>query len=190
MFAGIATIPKTKTDFHWGLRELVTSLSCVEGAYNFAIDRPDNLGGRPVNRVVMESSLGRCNADVFGDTIVQDTFAKVISLGLSSVGTSKLPIDLVHVIGEQNHAADYAFTWSNLGDILNMSEKEEEVRIDGWRITLFPEVEHGAHGRVEGCIFVESAGPVAGKSLLLREIHEVRAGRETQSVGAGDYKNR
>lgn len=109
---------------------------------------------------------------------------------MSSVGTSKLPIDLVQIIGEQNHAADYAFTWSNLGDILNMSEKEEEVRIYGWRITLFPEIEHGTHRRVERCVFVESAGPVTGKSLLLREIHEVRAGRETQSVGAGDYKNR
>ena len=164
-------------------------MSCGEGAYDIAIDGPDNFGRRPVNCVSMESSLRRCNADVFGDTVVQDTFAKVVGLGLSSVGSSEFPIDLVQVIGEQNHATDYTFTWSNLGDVLDTSEKEEEVGIDGWSITLFPEVEHGTHGRVEGSVLVESAGPVAGKRSLLREIHEVRAGRQTQSIGAGNYEN-
>lgn len=136
----------------------------------------------------MESSLGRCNIDVFGDTVVQDTFAKVVGLGLSSVGTSEFPINLVQVIGEQNHAADYAFTWSDLRDILDTSEEEEEIRIDGWSITLFPEVESGTHGRVEGSVLVESAGPVARKRLLLRKIHKVRAGRQTQSIGAVNYE--
>lgn len=75
----------------------------------------------------MKSSLGRRNADVFGDTIVQNPFAKVVGLGLSSVGPRELPIDLVQVVREQNHAADYAFTWSHLGDILDTSEEEEEV---------------------------------------------------------------
>ena len=125
----------------------------------------------------MKSSLGRCNANVFRNTVVQDAFAKVVGLGLSSVGTSELPIDLVHVIGEQNHAADYAFTWSNLGDILDTSEKEEEVGIYGRSIALFPEVEYCTHGRVEGSVLVESAGPVAGKGRLFRKIHEVRTGR-------------
>ena len=138
----------------------------------------------------METSLGRCNANVFGDTVVQNTFAKVVGLGLSSVGTSEFPINLVQVIGEQNHAANYAFTWGHLGDILDTSKEEEEVGIDGWSITLFPKVEHGAHSRVEGGVLVESAGPVAGKRLLLREIHEVRAGRETQAIGASNYENR
>ena len=109
-------------------------------------------------------------------------------MGLSSVGTSELPIDLVQVIGQQNHAADYAFTRSNLGDILNTSEKEKKVGIDGWRITLFPKVELSTHGRAEGGVLVESAGPVAGKRTLLREIHEIRASRETQSIGAGNYE--
>ena len=125
----------------------------------------------------MKSSLGRCDADVFRNTVVQDTLAKVVGLGLSGVGTRELPINLVQVIGEQNHATNYTFTWSNLGDIFNTSEKEEEVGIYGWSITLFPKVEHGTHGRVEGGVLVESAGPVAGKRLLLRKIHEVRAGR-------------
>ena len=111
----------------------------------------------------MESSLRRCNADIFGHTIVQDTFAKVVGLGLSSVGTREFPIDLVQVIGEQNHAADYAFTWSNLGDVLNTSEKEEEIRINGWSITLFPKVECSTHGRTESGVLVKSAGPVARK---------------------------
>lgn len=125
----------------------------------------------------MKPSLGRCNADVFRNTIVQDTFAKIVGLGLSSVGTSELPVNLVQVIGEQNHAADYAFTWSNLGNILDTSEKEEEVGIYGWSITLFSKVEYGAHGRIEGGVLVESASPVAGEGFLLRKIHEVRAGR-------------
>ena len=125
----------------------------------------------------MKSSLGRCNADVFRNTVVQDTFAKIVGLGLSGVGTSELPIDLVQVIGEQNHAADYAFTWRNLGDILNTSEKEKEVGIYGWSIALFPKVEYGTHGRVEGSGLVESASPVARKRSLLRKVHEVRAGR-------------
>ncbi len=136
----------------------------------------------------METSLGRRNANVFGDTVVQNTFAKVVGLGLSSVGTSELPINLVQVIREQNHAANYAFTGGHLGDILDTSKEEEEVGIYGWSITLFPEVEHGAHGRVEGGVLVESAGPVAGKRLLLREIHEVRAGRETQTIGASNIQ--
>lgn len=125
----------------------------------------------------MKSSLGRCNADIFRNTVVQDTFAEIVGLGLSSVGTSEFPVDLVQVIGEQNHAADYAFTWRNLGDILNTSEKEEEVGIYGWSIALFPKVEYRTHGRVEGSVLVKSAGPIAGKRLLLRKVHEVRAGR-------------
>lgn len=75
----------------------------------------------------MESSLGRCHANVFRDTVVQDTFAEVVGLSLSSVGTSELPINFVQVIGKQNHAANYAFAWGNLGDILDTSEKEEKV---------------------------------------------------------------
>lgn len=125
----------------------------------------------------MKSSLGRSNADVFRNTVVQDTFAKIVGLGLSSVGTSELPVNLVQVIGEQNHAADYAFSWSNLGDILDTPEKEEEVGIYGWSIALFPKVEYGTHSRVEGSGLVESASPVARKRLLFREVHEVRAGR-------------
>ena len=121
-------------------------MSCGEGANDLSIDGPDKFGRGPVNCVGMESSLGRCNADVFADTVVQDPLAKIVGLGLSSVGTGELPINLVQVIGEQNHAADYAFAWSNLCDILYTSEKEEEIGIDGWSITLFPEVEYGAHG--------------------------------------------
>lgn len=161
---------------------------CRERAHDCSIDRPDQLGRRPVDCVGVESSLGRCNGDVFGNTIIQDTLAKVIGLGLSSVGTSEFPIDLIQVIGEQNHAADYAFTWSNLGNILDTPEKEEEIGIDGRSITLFPKIEHGTHVRVEGGVLVESAGPVAWKRLLLREIHKVRAGREAQSIRASDYE--
>ena len=173
LLAGITPVPDTKADFHGGLGELIARLSCGESAHDISIDGPDNLGRRPVNCVGVKSGLGRCNADVFGDTIVQDAFAKVVGLGLSSIGTSELPVDLVQIIGEQNHAADYTFAWSYLGDILDTSEEEEEVGINGWRITLLPKVEHGTLDRVEGSVLVESAGPVAGKRFLLREIHKI-----------------
>ena len=150
-------------------------MSCGESTYDFSIDGPDQFSWGPVDCIGVESSLGRCNADVFGNTVVQDTFAKIVGLGLSCVGTGELPINLVQVIGEQDHAADYSFTWSNLGDVLDASEEEEEVRIDGGGITLFPKIEYGTHGRVEGGVLIKSTSPVAGKGLLFREIHEVRA---------------
>lgn len=188
LFAGITTIPKAEGNFHGGLRELVACLICRERAHDCSINGPDQLRRRPVDCVGVESSLGRCNGDIFGNTVIQNTFAEVVGLSLSSVGASELPINLVQVIGEQDHAADYAFPWSNLGNIFDTPEKEEEVRIDGRSITLFPKVEHGTHLRIEGGVFVESAGPVAWKRVLLREIHKVRAGRETQSIRASNYK--
>ena len=109
---------------------------------------------------------------------------------MSSIGTSEFPIDLIQVIREQDHAADYSFTWSDLGDVFNTSKEKEEVRINSGSITLLSEIEYGTHGRVEGGILVESTSPVAGKGLLLGEIHKVGAGRETQSIGAGDYEKR
>ena len=187
LFADIATVPQAKTDFHGGLRELCARLGCGECADDFSIDGPDDLGRRPVNCVSMECRLRRCNADVFGDPVVQDAFAIIIGLGLSSVGASELPVDFVQVVGEQNHATYYALTWSDLGNIFDASEKEEEVGVDGWRIALFPKIEHGAHSRTESGVLVESAGPVAREGSLLGEIHEVRAGRKTQPIGADDY---
>ena len=163
-------------------------MSCGKIAHDLSINGPDYRIRRPVNSICVESSLGRVNADVLGNTVVQDAFAKVVGLGLSSVGTSEFPIDLVQVIGEQDHAANYSFTWSNLGDVFDTSEEKEEIRIDGWSITLFSEVEHGTHRRVEGGVLVESTSPVARKGLLLCEIHKVGAGRETQPIGAGNYE--
>lgn len=165
-------------------------MSCGKIAHDVSIDGPNNFCSRPINCISMESSLGVCHGDVFGDTVVQDTFAKIIGLSLSSVDTNEFPIDLVHIIRYQDHATDYALTWSNLGDKFDTSKKEEEIRIDSWSITLFPKIEHSTHGRVEGGILIESAGPIARKRLLLCEIHEVRAGRKTQSIRAGDYENR
>ena len=165
-------------------------MSCGKIAHDVSIDGPNNLRSRPINCISMKSSLGVCHRDVFGDTVVQDTFAKIIGLSLSSVDTNEFPIDLVHIIRDQDHATDYAITWSNLGDKFDTSKKEEEIRIDSWSITLFPKIEHSTHGRVEGGILIESAGPIARKRLLLCEIHEVRAGRKTQSIRAGDYENR
>ena len=163
-------------------------MSCGEGAHDFPVDRPDYFGRRPVNCIGVERGLGRCNANVFGNTIVQDALAKVVGLGLNSIGTSKLPINLVQIIREQDHAADYSFTWSNLGDVFDTSEEEEEVRINGWSITLLSEIKYGTHGRVKSGVLVKSTSPIARKGLLLGEIHEIRAGRETQSIGAGNYE--
>ena len=171
--AGIATVPKAKTDFHGGLWKFVTCLSCGKIAHGFSINGPDNRIRRPVNSIGMKSGLGRVNADVLRNTVIQDAFAKVVGLGLSSVGTSEFPIDLVQVIGEQDHAANYSFTWSNLGDVFDTTEEKEEIRIDGWSITLFSKVEYSTHGRVEGGVLVESTSPVARKGLLLCEIHKV-----------------
>ena len=171
--AGIATVPKAKTDFHGGLRKFVTCLSCGKIAHGFSINGPDYRIRRPVNSIGVESSLGRVNADVLGNTVVQDAFAKVVGLSLSSVGTCEFPIYLVQVIGEQDHAANYSFTWSNLGDVFDTSEEREEIRINGWSITLFSKVEYSTHGRVEGGVLVESTSPVARKGLLLCEIHKV-----------------
>ena len=165
-------------------------MSCGKGAHDVSIDGPNNFCGRPINCITMESSLGVCNGDVFGDTVIQDAFAKIIGLSLSSVDTNKFPINLVQVIRYQDQATDYAFTWSSLSDNFDTSKKEEEIRIDSWSITLFPKIENSTHGRVEGGILIESAGPITRKRILLREIHEVRAGRQTQSIRAGDYENR
>ena len=165
-------------------------MSCGKSSHDVSIDGPNNFCGRPINCISVESSLGVCNGDVFSDTVVQDTLAKIIGFSLSSVDTNKFPIDLVHIIRYQDHATDYALTRSNLGDKLDTSKKEEEVRVDSRSITLFPKIEHSTHGRVEGGILIESASPITRKRLLLREIHEVRAGRKTQSIRAGDYENR
>ena len=165
-------------------------MSCGKIAHHVSINGPNKLCGRPINCISMESSLGVCNGDVFGDTVIQDTFAKVIGLSMSSVDTNKFPIDLVHVIRYKDQATDYALTGSSLSDKFDTSEKKEEIRIDSWSITLFPKIEHSTHGRVEGGILIESASPITRKRLLLREIHEVRAGRQTQSIRAGDYENR
>ena len=186
--AGITTIPKAKTDFHGGLRKFVACLSSGESAHNLSINGPDQRIRRPVNSIGMESSLWRIDANVLGNTVIQDAFAKVVCLRLNSVGTSEFPIDLVQIIGEQDHAANYSFTWSNLGDVFDTSEKEEEIRIDSGCITLFTKIEYGTHGRVESSVLVESTGPVAGKGLLLSEIHKVGAGRETQSIWASNYE--
>ena len=185
--AGIATIPQAKTHLHGGLREFVTCLSCGKSAHRGSINGPDYSTRRPVNSIGVESSLGRIDADVLGNTVVQDAFAKIVGLCLSSVRTSELPIDLVQIIGEQDHAANYSVTWSNLGDVFDTPEEKKEIRVDGWSITLFAKVEHGTHRRVEGGVLVEGTSPVARKGLLLCEIHEIGAGRETQSVGARNY---
>ena len=129
-------------------------MCCGEGAHDFSVNGPDYCIRRPVNGICVESSLGRRNADVLGNTVVQDAFAKVVGLGLSGIRTSEFPIDLVQVIGEQDHAANYSFAWSNLCDVLNTPEEEEKIRIDGWSITLLSKIKHGTHGRIEGGVLV------------------------------------
>ena len=80
----VASIPETDADFRRSLREIDAS-SVFQGADGDAVDRPNERGWRPVERVGVELRSWTSHLHVSGNAIVRYAFAVVICLDLAIV---------------------------------------------------------------------------------------------------------
>lgn len=126
-FVGITSVPETKTDFHRSLRVVLSCLSWSEGTNCNAIDGPNERGGRPVQRVGVELRLWIIDRNIFGDPIIVVAFAEVVRLNFGAASPGTLPVYLIEVIRQQNHATDYAFSLRRLNNIFDTTKEEFEV---------------------------------------------------------------
>lgn len=76
----------------------------------------------------MEGSL-RSGDWIGGGTIVTSSiaFAKIVRLHAVGHTAAELPVHLVQVIGEKNHATDDAGSGGGFDDVLNTAKEEVEI---------------------------------------------------------------
>ncbi|KAI6748086.1 hypothetical protein HG531_008628 [Fusarium graminearum] len=120
--------PSTHLDLHGSLGETSGALGIgsVEGSDNDVVNEPVNLGGCPLNRVLVSSAQGSRDGMVLGTVVGGSiTFAKVVGLDLSIITSNPLPVDLIEVIRLKNGAGDNTLTLGSLDD--NVDTAEEEV---------------------------------------------------------------
>jgi len=95
--------------------------------------------------------------------------------------TGRFPVNLVQVIRQQHHTAHDALTWRALDDILNVAEKDFEIRKECGCVISFCKGQFRALGTEVDSLIVCYA-PVARDRLCGGEIDGVGAGCETQVI--------
>lgn len=99
--SGVATRPSSDFDLHWSLG-IVAILGIVglEDADSLAVDGPDNLICRPVDRICAEVVVG-ARRTVKRATVVAGhrlPFSKIVALYLVIVAAQPLPVDFVKAV--------------------------------------------------------------------------------------------
>lgn len=123
---GIPRIPKPDHQFHWGLRILIgrpNAIRCFQCTNNGAIIFPNHLVRRPVKSVGMK--LCHRGRNFRGNRMIVkpgDAFSKPPCLYLVIKTTSKLPVQLVKVIGQCHHVANDSWSWCRLNDELHATK--------------------------------------------------------------------
>jgi hypothetical protein len=96
------------------------------GTHGLAIDRPNDLVGRPVDTVCMELIVVVGCAVVCSAVVASRgyAFSKVIALGLGVVSAQPLPIDLVEAIGLKNGSTDNSGSWRRFDHIIHVPKHD------------------------------------------------------------------
>ena len=115
-------------------------------------------------------------------------FAKVICLNIGRDTTQELPVDLIEVIGKQDHTADDTNPWCRFDDKLDPSEEELEFCPHGWSIVPF------GKGEFSTLVAQTDVGivcklPLAGQSLGGSEIDGICIGWKTLIVGTSHWND-
>ena len=128
----------------------------------------------------------RCDVDIFGDIIVQETLPVIVGLDVVFTGASHLPINFVQVIRQQHHTAHNALTQSTLDDIFDVAEQKLKFRKEGRCVISFRKCQLRALGTKVDRLVV-SYGPIARNRFCGGEIDGVGAGCETHVIGTSTY---
>ena len=179
----VTSIPETETDRHRTLRIGVASLGCCHGTNNGTIDRPRQGFRRPIDLERVELGLRIRAWYVFPNTIIQNSFAKVVCLELIT-GTGGFPVNLIEISGEQDHTADDPFTLRSLGNNFHTTEEEFEVGMHGRRIVSLRKGKLGSIGTVVDILIIGQS-PITRLCFYLSEVDEVRVGVQTLVIGTG-----
>lgn len=119
---GIPCVPKPDHQFHWGLRILIgrpNAIGCLQCTNNGTIIFPNHPVRRPIKSVGVK--LRHRGRNFWGDRVIikpGDAFSKPPCLYLIIKTASKLPVQLVKIIGECHHVANDSWSWGRLNDKL------------------------------------------------------------------------
>ena len=134
----------------------------------------------------MKRRLRVGHSHVLGYAVVEDSFTKVVRFDVVTTGSGTLPINLIEVVGKEDHAAYDAFPWRSLGDILDVPEEKLEVRMHGGCVVPLCKCEFGSIRTVID-ILVVGEGPIIGLRLGFGKVNEVGARRETFIIRTRSY---
>lgn len=157
----VATSPHADLDHHRCLRVLVgvCSLRC-ENTDGLAIDRPNDLRARPVNRVSVETVMVS-SVVMIGTTAVAAgvSFPKVVGLHLGVVASKPFPVDFIQVVGLQDSTADNSSSRSGLDGAFHLAKHDVPAGLDQGPVSLLGDGEGCAIG---GIVCDASSGSKVG----------------------------
>lgn len=156
----IPSVPEAETDFHRGLREVVSRICCGKGANSGTVDRPSQRARGPVYPVGVKLRLWACGRYILSHAVVENPFSKVVCLESVGERPSAFPIDLVEVIREQNHAAYDTLTLCSLRNNFDTTEEKLEIGMHGRGIVSLTKGELGSIGTIID-IFIVGKSPFA-----------------------------
>lgn len=132
--AAVAGRPGAQLDAHGrlGVVGAVDGVGVVEGAHGGAVNVPGRGRRGPLDGVVVPGPL-RVADGLVGAAVVRGgvALAKVVGLHLVDVAAQPLPVDLVEVVGLEDHAADDAGSGRGLDDGRDGAEEHVELGLHG-----------------------------------------------------------
>lgn len=181
----VSSIPKTETDFHGCLGEMIACFSCSERADGDAVNRPNQSGWRPVKPVCVELHCRAGHLYILGNIIVWVAFPIVVGFDLAVVrhGSRTFPINFVKVIRKKDHTADYTFTERCFHHVFDTPEEEFPIRMHGGSIISLRKCEFGPIGTVADILIICEC-PITRLGFDGSEVNEVGAGCKTLVIRA------
>lgn len=144
---GIARGPDAEPDVTGSLRVAFAAMGLIvhQGPDQVSIDPPLELLLGPMRGVVVEvfARIIR-HIDVFGVVVLGHTLAIVVGLHTAGVVAHPFPVDLVQVVGLQDHAADNTLAWSHLDMGLDNAKEDVEIGLQGRRVEFLGDAKFGA----------------------------------------------
>ena len=126
---------------------------------------------------------GRRSGAIVGSGVA---FAKVICLNIGRDTTQELPVDLIEVIGKQDHTADDTNPRCRFNNKLDTSEEELELCPHGWSVVPLGEGEFSTLV-AQSDIGIVCKLPLGGQSLGGSEVNGICIGWKTLIVGASHW---
>lgn len=168
---------------------ITVSVSRFEGANDDSVNGPSQSFRRPIEGICVELGLRRLYSRRSGAIVGTGVaFAKIIGLNVGRDSTQEFPINLVEVVGKQDHTTDDTNSWCCFGNELDPSEEEFELCPHGWSIVPLGEGEFSTLV-AQTDIGIVCKLPLGGKGLGGSEVNRICIGGKTLIVGASHWND-